>query len=439
MITEHNLPSQPYKKFFGREKDINNISKVLIEGGTFIASIDGVGGIGKTALAYYFCKEVLLPKYEFDYIIWLTAKDTVFDPFSNEFMIKKVRSDFKGIEELIDTTLSVVNFEKFINKPLEEKKKFVENQVYKTEKIFIVLDNLESIEDEQFFYYITNDFNKYAAYNKNLKILTTSRKRKKIVDFPIEIAGLEIEDSLKMLKYLAREHNIKDILNSTDYNNIKLIEKVGCIPLGIEFIIGQMALGKSRGEIYSELQGYPNLEGVKDESEKKKILSDIILFSFKNMYEALTNEQQYIFKIITALLRHKTKNDPPISFELLMSMTNYKKSILENCLNVLIDNNLIISENNNYTVSQMAVNFVKQYYEDFEQIEDEVIEKKNRIIKSNYKSLDKAEIFLNGVHELIETNKYEEAESKLLNAIEYIIDYRIYFELGKVQRILNSL
>lgn len=155
MITEHNLPSQPYKKFFGREKDINNISKVLIEGGTFIASIDGVGGIGKTALAYYFCKEVLLPKYEFDYIIWLTAKDTVFDPFSNEFMIKKVRSDFKGIEELIDTTLSVVNFEKFINKPLEEKKKFVENQVYKTEKIFIVLDNLESIEDEQFFYYIT--------------------------------------------------------------------------------------------------------------------------------------------------------------------------------------------------------------------------------------------------------------------------------------------
>jgi len=63
----------------------------------------------------------------------------------------------------------------------------------------------------------------------------------------------------------------------------------------------------------------------------------------------------------------------------------------------------------------------------------------NRIIKSNYKSLDKAEIFLNGVHELIETNKYEEAESKLLNAIEYIIDYRIYFELGKVQRILNSL
>lgn len=438
MQTEHNLPSQPYKKFFGREETIHNILETLIKGGTFIASIDGVGGIGKTALAYYFCKEILLPQNEFNYLIWLTAKETVFDPFSRDFKIKRVRSSFKGVEELIDTVLSVIKFEELINKPLEEKKKFVEDEVFKGEKIFMVLDNLESIEDDQFFNYITRNFNRFASQNRSFKVLTTSRKRKKIIDFPIEIGGLDVDDALKMLKYLAHEYKIKDIMSATDHDNIKLIEKVGYIPLGIEFIIGQMSLGKSRGEIYAELQGYPGLQDVKDESEKRKRLSDIILFSFKNMYEALTNEQQHVFKIITALTRNKLTSDPPVSFELLMSITDYKKNDLENCLDVLIDNNLVIIENNEYTISQMGINFVRQYYDDFGIVEDEVIEKKNKIVKSGYKIQDKVDIFLNSVRELTDANKFEEAEEKLLNALEVMHDYRIYFELGKVQRILNK-
>lgn len=438
MRTKHNLPPQPYKKFFGREEAINNILETLIKGGTFIASIDGVGGIGKTALAYYFCKEILLPQNEFNYLIWLTAKESVFDPFSRDLTIKPVRSNFRGIEELIDTVLSVIEFEELINNPMEEKKKFVEDEVFKSEKTFLVLDNLESIEDEEFFNYITRDFNKFARQNRFLKVLTTSRKRKKIADFPIEIGGLAVDDALKMLKYLASEHGIKDILNATDHDNIKLIEKVGCIPLGIEFIVGQMSLGKSRGQIYSELQGYPSLEGVKDESEKRKRLSDIILFSFKNMYETLTDEQQNVFKIITALVRNKLKTDPPISLELLMSITDYKKRDLENYLDVLIDNNLIVIQNNEYTISQMGINFVKQYYEDFEKIEDEVIEKKNKIIKPGGKVLDKVDLFINSTRELIDANKFEEAETKLLNALDVMSDHRIYFELAKVQRILNK-
>jgi len=439
MATEHNLPPQPYKKFFGRQDSINKILETLIRGGTFIASIDGVGGIGKTALAYYFCKEIVLPSNQFDYLVWLTAKETVFDPFSSDLMIKTVRSSFRGIEELIDATLSVIKFEELIDKPLEEKKKFVEDQVLKSEKIFFVLDNLESVDDNQFFDYITHDFNKFAAENKFLKVLTTSRKRKKIVDFPIEIEGLAVEDALKMLKYLASEYNIKDILYATDYDNIKLIEKVGGIPLGIEFIIGQMSLGKSRGQIYNELQGYPSLKDVKNESQRRKLLSDIILFSFKNMYETLTNEQQYVFKVIASLVRNKAKSDPPISFELLMTITGYEKQELENCLESLIDNNLIVvTKENEFSISQMAINFVRQYYDDFGEIEDEIIEKKNRIVKNSYKALDKVDLFLNSIRELIDSNKFEEAETKLLDALGVIPDSRIYFELAKVQKTLNK-
>jgi len=433
------LPDKPYKQFFGRQDSINKILETLIRGGTFIASIDGVGGIGKTALAHYFCKEIVLPSNQFDYLVWLTAKETVFDPFSSDLMIKTVRSSFRGIEELIDATLSVIKFEELIDKPLEEKKKFVEDEVLKSEKIFFVLDNLESVDDNQFFDYITHDFNKFAAENKFLKVLTTSRKRKKIVDFPIEIEGLAIEDALKMLKYLASEHNIKDILNATDHDNIRLIERVGGIPLGIEFIVGQMSLGKSRGQIYDELLGYPSLKNARDESEKRKVLSDIILFSFKDMYETLTDKEQYVFKVIAALVTTKRQSDPPTSFELLMTMTGYRKEELENYLENLRENNLInVTKENEYTLPQMAINFVRQYYEDFWKIEDEIVEKKNKIIKNNYKALDKVDLFLNSVRGLIDSNRFEEAEAKLIDASEVIPNSRIYFELAKVQKNLNK-
>ena len=375
MIT-HNLPEQPYKKFFGRMDAVEKIKNTLLDGATFIASIDGVGGIGKTALAYYFCKEVILPSKEFNNVIWITAKETVFDPFSIGSMIKKIDNKFEGINSLIDVTLTTIGFEEYLDEDLKNKKDLFEEFI-KSDSVLIVLDNLENIDDEEFFEYIKTDFNKFAAVNRKLKVLTTSRKRKKIIDNPIEIEGLAIEDALAMLKYLAKEYNVKDILKATDHDNIILVEKVGRIPLGIEFIIGQMSKGKSRGEIYQELEGYPSLKGVTNERERKKVLSDIILFSFQNMYESLTEKEKKIFQIIAAFQKNKTANEPNISIEFLLSVTNISKFEIEEALDTLIDNKLVIQlGENSYGISPMSINFVKQYYDNFEKIEDEIIGKK---------------------------------------------------------------
>ncbi len=435
----HNLPEQPYKKFFGRKNSIGKIKETLLEGGTFIASIDGVGGIGKTALAYYFCKEIILPSNSFDNIIWISAKETTFDPFSVNKMIKKIDNKFMGIKTLIDTTLSTIGFEEVVDEPLNIKKELFE-EFLKSENVLIVLDNLENVDDEEFFRYIKKDFNKFAAENRNLKVLTTSRKRKKLIDNPIEIEGLAIEDALKMLKYLAAEYDIKDILNASDHDNLILVEKVGKIPLGIEFIIGQMSKGKNRGQIYQELDGYPSLEGVHDERSRKKILSDIILFSFQNMYETLSVKEKKIFQIIAAFQKNKTANDPDISVELLLSMANMSKYDIESALEVLIENKLVTSlGNNSYGISPMAISFVRQYYDNFEEIEEEVVGKKRILLRGiNSNNKDKIDILINDVRNLLEENKYEEAEQKLLKVLDLNRDYRIYYELAKVQRILNK-
>lgn len=435
----NNLPAQPYKKFFGRSESISKIEETLIDGAAFIASIDGVGGIGKTALAYHFCNERIITRSDFKYLVWLSSKNTVFDPFSREKPIKIVENEFRGIESLIDTTLSVIGFEELINYDLEEKKEFFLNEIILSEPIFFVLDNLENINDQEFFNFVSKSFNKYAAKNPSLKILTTSRKRKKLVDFPIEIEGLNTEDALQMLKHLAREYKINDLLKASDHDNIKLIEKVGRIPLGIEFIIGQMSFGKSRGQIYAELEGYPSIEKIEDENEKKKRLSDIILFSFKDMYETLDSKHQIVFQVIASLQKNKRKGESNTSFELLMSITGLNRYELESILDILEENKLIIIyDSGEYGINQMALNFVRQYYENFEKVEDEVIGKKTKILKGDLKQIDKVDILLNNVRILIENNDYEKAEEELLKSLDLSQDYQIYFELAKVQRILNK-
>lgn len=435
----HNLPEPPYTKFFGRQASINSIIENLLQGSTYIVSIDGVGGIGKTALAYHFCKDYLIEEERFDYLIWLTAKETVFDAFSDERQIKVVKNEFRGIPSLIDTTLDTLKCTELLDADFETKKIFFED-IITNNSIFFVFDNLENVHDDAFFEYITKDFNKIANINRKLKVLTTSRKRKKIVDFPIEIEGLNTEDALSMLKYLAEKHQLLEITNQPgDHTNIKLIEKVGRIPLGIEFIIGQMALGKSKGQIFQELEGYPSVDQARSPEEKKKRLSDIILFSFKDMYETLSEDQRLIFMVISALQRNKKKDDIDISFELLMSITKINSQKLNDALDVLINNKLISEKGeNNYFVSQMAINFSRQFYADFEKIEDKVIGIKNEISTGSKGGLDSIDMFLEVIKKHVENGEYTEAEDELKDILSKFQDHRLYFQLAKIQRITNN-
>ncbi len=435
----HNLPPQPYKRFFGRKDAINKIVETLVEGGTYIASIDGVGGIGKTALTYYFCQEVLLTQNIYDYLVWVTAKDTVFDAYSSTS--KNVENTFKtnSIEELINETIKVTNFPELLVDTFEERQKFFED-VVKSEKIFFVIDNLETIQDDNFFEFLKG-FNKYSRNNRDLKILTTSRKRKKIADFPIEIEGLSIADSLQMLDFLADNYSekpIRAILSTSEVQKIKILNRVGNIPLGIEFIVGQLANGKDLGQIYQELEGYPTLENVKDEDEKRKRLSDILLFSFKDMYETLDSEHQLVFKVIAALQKNKRKNDNDASFDLLMNLTDFNKNQLDEILETLIENKLIYnSGKDEFGISQMAINFTKQYFDDFGEVEDKVIGLKEAIVK-NPALQDNIDLFIERVRTMTANLQFAEAEKILHNAIERNEDFRLYYELAKIQSVLKK-
>lgn len=201
---QHNLPDRPYRKFFGREEDLELIKVKLLNRIGHIASIDGVGGIGKTALTYHFCETVLMNQNQFDFLVWVSAKDTYLDPFDKFQMIKRKENKFKvnPVETLIDETIKLVGFsDMFMSLTFEEKRIFFEEEILKNEKIFFVIDNLENIQGDDFFQYIDS----FANFNNTkLKILTTSRKRdKNLTDNAILINEMQEKDAVDMLRYLA--------------------------------------------------------------------------------------------------------------------------------------------------------------------------------------------------------------------------------------------
>lgn len=433
-LTRHNLPNRPYDEFFGRTKQLEEIRETLIEGRTYIASIDGIGGIGKTALTYNFCETVLLPENLFDYLVWVTAKDTVFDTDKN--IIRNIDNDFKNnsVETLINETISVVECQDILLESYDYRLSFFED-IVRSEKIFFVIDNLETLEDKKFFDFIKR-FNKLGKNNDYLKILTTSRKKAKIADHPIKIEGLQIPDALTMLNHLVR-NNLRSQVHFIDSSNDKkkkeILQKIGCMPLGIEFIVKQMAKGKSLGQVYQELEGYPSLEGIenKSEVEKKRVMSDILLFSFKNMYETLDEQHHLVFKIIAALERNIQESEKTY-FGLILRMSKLSPDRLEEILINLIENKLIIDlGNDEYSISQMSINFVRRYFDNFGEVEDEFVGMRDAIEKN--KKQDEVDIFISSLSPLTKELKYQEAEKLLLNALSRKEDYRLYYELAKVQ------
>jgi hypothetical protein len=79
----HNLPQPDYGQFIGREEELKRVHELLSPNSRhFVVTIDGIGGIGKSALAlevahrYLRDYDRLAPEERFEAIIWTSAKQT---------------------------------------------------------------------------------------------------------------------------------------------------------------------------------------------------------------------------------------------------------------------------------------------------------------------------------------------------------------------------
>jgi tetratricopeptide (TPR) repeat protein len=233
-----NLPRRPY--FVGREAEIRTILQSLQPNSrTFIIGLEGIGGVGKSALATevsHLCAENDL----FESVIWISAKESILTLHG----IEPILPEAKSLSEILITIGANLGNPTIGNLSIQDQIRRAYNLLSRRTTL-LVLDNFESLSRNEQSEIL--DFLRRSPIT--LKVIITSRERVAEGQI-IRLQGLSFAESNALLEWDARQKNIQ---LSSDQNKY-LVDLTGGLPLALLWVQGQIAvLGYSVTQVLDKL------------------------------------------------------------------------------------------------------------------------------------------------------------------------------------------
>jgi LuxR family glucitol operon transcriptional activator len=231
----HNLPNPDYGRFIGRDNELAQVVRILRPypySQHSVVTIDGVGGIGKSALALevahrYLRNYAQIPEEDrFDAIVWCSAKKTVLTPDG----IKTRHPTFQTLGDLILTIAFTLQREDIPRYRPQEQLNLVRDALTKC-RTLIIVDNLETVDDEE-----------VATFLQELpaptKAIVTTRIR---IDatFPVHLTGMPWADAQELILQTCHKKQVE-----LDHRQIQLLfRRTGGVPIAFHWSIAQMSFG----------------------------------------------------------------------------------------------------------------------------------------------------------------------------------------------------
>lgn len=218
------LPVRSYQRFFGRDALLDEILSVLREPGRKqIVGVDGMGGIGKTALAREVVERCLAENL-FDTVIW--------EPKSSEIGLRTMRPlTWNSLLEVIGRQLGAPDIQTL---PRAEKEARLA-ALLQTRKVLLVLDNLETVARDQ-----DELAEQLLTLLSRSKSLMTSRRRFGGDVYALHLKGLAEENGVQLLRYEAAERGIKRVADAETDELREITNTTGGSPLAMKLIVGQL-------------------------------------------------------------------------------------------------------------------------------------------------------------------------------------------------------
>ncbi len=264
----HNLPQPDYATFIGRESELEEIHNLLSpQHRSWVITIDGIGGIGKSTLALeiadsYRHNYLQFPsERRFDAIIWTTAKQTI---LTGEGIITRSQS-LRTLSDISTTIAVTLQREDIIRAPIDKQDNLI-RQALTQQRTLLIIDNLETVDDEQVLTFI-------REVPAPTKIIVTTRHRIDVA-YPIRLMAMPENDSLQLIADTAR---LKGVQLSTDESH-RLYQRTGGVPLAIVWSVAQMGFGYDVESVLTRL-GQPT--------------SDIAKFCFNVAVESVKGKPAY--------------------------------------------------------------------------------------------------------------------------------------------------
>jgi len=231
----HNLPQPDYGCFIGREKEMAQVHSILRpypHSQYPIVVIDGIGGIGKSALALEVAHRYLrdydrLPSKErFEAIIWTSAKSSVLtaDGIKPRLQIARTLDD-------IYTAIAAALEREDITRARPEDQDELVIKALTRQRTMLIVDNLETVDDER-----VNAF--LRELPAPTKVIVTTRHRIDVA-YPVRLTGMPQEDGLALIA----QESAKKGVTLTNPEAERLYDRTGGVPLAIVWSVAQMGYG----------------------------------------------------------------------------------------------------------------------------------------------------------------------------------------------------
>jgi hypothetical protein len=250
----HNLPQPDYINFVGRKEELEQIRKLLQpQDRIWTIVIDGIGGIGKSALALeiahrYKDEYEFLPEEErFDAIIWVSAKTSSLtaEGIKTRYQVTNTISDiYKEISIVLGK--NEINLNSINN--INDQNLLIKGAL-RQQRTLLIIDNFETIDDER-----VNSF--IRELPSPTKSIVTTRHRIDIAD-PIRLSAMPREDAINLIK---QECKKKDVQLKEEQAEL-LYKRTAGVPLAVVWSIAQIShhgfgidkvlrsLGNAKGDI----------------------------------------------------------------------------------------------------------------------------------------------------------------------------------------------
>lgn len=234
----HRLHSPNYE-FVGRKEELEEVLRILRpypHSQYPLVTIDGIGGVGKTALAlavaYHFVREFesLEEEERFKAIVWTSAKKSNLTPSG----IVSSRQSLRNLGDIYSELAQTLQRPDILSAREEEQDGLVGNVLSNNNnRVLIIVDNLETVDDPKVMEFL-------RELPAPTKAIITTRMR---VDgaVSVRLEGMQGNDTIKLIE---QECSAKKVHLSA-IEKEKLAENTAGVPLAIVWTIGQIDYGRS--------------------------------------------------------------------------------------------------------------------------------------------------------------------------------------------------
>lgn len=330
LLLLNNLPYADYDLdggYVGRAKDKQIIIDMIKKDLHKVITISGAGGVGKTAFVLNVVNEIIRKQIiKYDFVVWVSAKENKLTYLG----IENIEPSLKNYDELLNTILSVSSFDSEIENLNESEKENFVNDIFEIcHKTLVIIDNLETINDERIINFILDG-------HPNVRFIVTSRKGLGQVERRYELKQLDEADAITLFKVICKSKQETKLLSINDDIIKNYVDKVYRYPLAIKWTIAQVNHGKDINDVISRIN---------------QQTTDISKFCFEQIFSDLSEEEKYILYVLGMY-------DKPIQKGTIKYISDFNEETCIDSISNLVILSLIVPEDK---IDEMSKEINKYY------------------------------------------------------------------------------